>query len=745
MSDPNEKERIKFLRLSKMANGGVFSLADEVIRLEDKIDAIPNFSDVIEQIKGKDGEDSMVPGPQGVQGEKGEKGDTGDSIVGPKGEDGRDGADGKDAEAPLFELEKELPKMGKPVRDGLESLKDDDRLDISAIKGVDASNNKLSDALEKRAIGIVDQRTSFLINKVSNLQRKVDETVASGSGTVTSVAAITLGTTGIDLSSTVANGTTTPVITLQVPTASAANRGALSSADWSTFNAKAPALGADDNYVTDAQLVIIGNTSGTNTGDNATNSQYSGLAASKADLASPTFTGTVTIPTPFTLGAVSVLPTGTELNFVDGVTSAIQTQLNAKAPLASPTFTGTVTIPETPSNATDAASKGYVDGVAQGLSVKGSVLLATAAALPTNTYLLGVITVTATGTLTVDGTVTALNDRILVKDESSALKNGIYKVTTAGAIGVAAVLTRSTDMDVSAEFPGAFVFVETGTVNAAAGFVCTNSTNPNVGTDAINFTQFSGAGEITAGVGLTKTGNTLDADSASTTAVGVVELATDIETNTGTDTTRAITPSNLEAWTGSAQITTVGTLASPVMTTPSLGTPSALVLTNATGLPVAGITASTVTALGVGSIELGHASDTTIARVGAGVISVEGVTIPSISSTSTLTNKRITKRVVTTTDDATAVIDVDVTDVYELTAVANATTISTTGTPTDGQMIVIRIKDAGAAKALTWDAIFVAIGVTLPTTTVLGKWHYIGCTYNTAATKWHAIAVAAQA
>jgi hypothetical protein len=62
----------------------------------------------------------------------------------------------------------------------------------------------------------------------------------------------------------------------------------------------------------------------------------------KTGTASPTFTGTVTIPTPFTLGAVSVTATGTELNYVAGVTSALQTQLNAKAPLASPTFTGTV-------------------------------------------------------------------------------------------------------------------------------------------------------------------------------------------------------------------------------------------------------------------------------------------------------------------------------------------------------------------------------------------------------------------
>jgi 6-phosphogluconate dehydrogenase len=70
-----------------------------------------------------------------------------------------------------------------------------------------------------------------------------------GSGTVTSVAALTLGTTGTDLSSTVATGTTTPVITLQVPTASASNRGALSSTDWTTFNNKAPSVTYTSNYV----------------------------------------------------------------------------------------------------------------------------------------------------------------------------------------------------------------------------------------------------------------------------------------------------------------------------------------------------------------------------------------------------------------------------------------------------------------------------------------------------------------
>ena len=77
-------------------------------------------------------------------------------------------------------------------------------------------------------------------------------------GTVTSVAALTLGTTGTDLSSTVANGTTTPVITLQVPTASATNRGALSSTDWSTFNGKQAALVSGTNIKTVAGVSLLG-------------------------------------------------------------------------------------------------------------------------------------------------------------------------------------------------------------------------------------------------------------------------------------------------------------------------------------------------------------------------------------------------------------------------------------------------------------------------------------------------------
>lgn len=94
------------------------------------------------------------------------------------------------------------------------------------------------------------------------------------------------------------------------------------------------------------------------------------------------------------------------------------------------------------------------------------------------------------------------------------------------------------------------------------------------------------------------------------------------------------------------------TLTSPVLTTPTLGTPASGTLTNCTGLPLSGVLDSTSEALGVGTLEVGHATDTTISRVSAGVIAVEGVTIPTLSSTSTLTNKTLTAPILTGTTTA---------------------------------------------------------------------------------------------
>jgi hypothetical protein len=103
----------------------------------------------------------------------------------------------------------------------------------------------------------------------------------------------------------------------------------------------------------------------------------------------------------------------------------------------------------------------------------------------------------------------ALLDRVLVKNEAAAANNGIYVVTTLGTVSVAYILTRAADMNQAAEVPGAFAFTEQGTVNGGAGFTVAGTGPYVIGTTAINWTQFSGAGEIAAGTGLTKSGNTL--------------------------------------------------------------------------------------------------------------------------------------------------------------------------------------------------------------------------------------------
>ena len=163
----------------------------------------------------------------------------------------------------------------------------------------------------------------------------------------------------------------------------------------------------------------------------------------------------------------------------------------------------------TPSATTDVAIKSYVDSVAQGLAVKPSAAIASTAALsPANTYLSNVLTATGVGILTIDGYNTVLNDYVLVKNEATGANNGLYKVTTAGTASVAYILTRAVEMTTSAQFTGAFVFVEQGTVNAASGFVQT-AIAPTVGTTTIAFTQFSGTGEISVDATLIKTANQL--------------------------------------------------------------------------------------------------------------------------------------------------------------------------------------------------------------------------------------------
>jgi len=166
-----------------------------------------------------------------------------------------------------------------------------------------------------------------------------------------------------------------------------------------------------------------------------------------------------------------------------------------------------------PSSAQDAATKAYVDSVANGLDVKDSVRVATTAALAACTYNngAGTLTADANGALSIDGVTVSTSDRVLIKDQASSVQNGIYTVTATGGASAAFVLTRSPDADTAAELTGGtFFFTEEGTNNADNGYVATHNGVPTFGTTNITFVQFSGAGQISAGDALTKTGNTID-------------------------------------------------------------------------------------------------------------------------------------------------------------------------------------------------------------------------------------------
>ena len=152
----------------------------------------------------------------------------------------------------------------------------------------------------------------------------------------------------------------------------------------------------------------------------------------------------------------------------------------------------------TPTDDAHVATKAYVDAARSGLDVKQSVRAATTAAV-----------LLASGLENgdaVDGVTLVTGDRVLVKNQGTASENGIYVVQSSGAA------VRATDFDGTGEVSGgAFTFVEEGTVNADSGWVVTSNGAITVGTDAIAWVQFSGAGQITAGDGLTKTGNTINA------------------------------------------------------------------------------------------------------------------------------------------------------------------------------------------------------------------------------------------
>jgi len=241
----------------------------------------------------------------------------------------------------------------------------------------------------------------------------------------------------------------------------------------------------------------------------------------------------------------------TELNYVDGVTSAIQTQIDgkastshthaqsditnlttdlaAKASLSGATFTGTVTLAADPSSALDAATKQYVDAMTEGLNVHASVKVATTANI-TNT----IIAEDLENGKTIDGVTLVTGDRVLVKNQTTKSENGIYIVPANG------VASRATDYDSTPEVDaGDFIFVESGTTNGKTGWVQTNVIT-TIGTDAIEFTQFSGAGTVTAGTNISVSGNQVSVIAAPTFSGLVTASASGVAFSDGTQTKEGV-------------------------------------------------------------------------------------------------------------------------------------------------------------------------------------------------------------
>ena len=183
----------------------------------------------------------------------------------------------------------------------------------------------------------------------------------------------------------------------------------------------------------------------------------------------------------------------------------------------------TITNVADPVNTQDAATKGFVEATSQGLDVKDSCVAATTGNITISTAL--------NNGDTLDGVTLSTNDRVLVKDQSTASQNGIYVVGSSPA--------RAADLAAGADAAGFFTFVEQGTVNADNGFVCTsNKGSAVVGTNNLTIAQFSGAGQITAGDGLDKSGNTLSLDLKSNGGLVIesTELAIDLAASSITGT-----------------------------------------------------------------------------------------------------------------------------------------------------------------------------------------------------------------
>lgn len=218
------------------------------------------------------------------------------------------------------------------------------------------------------------------------------------------------------------------------------------------------------------------------------------------------------------------------------------TALDVSGTTTSTLFIGASTTQAAGDNSTKLATTAYVANALLGQDFKEACNVATTVLL-VGTYSNGssgvgaTIIITSTGILAIDGVTSALNDRVLVKNQTSTFQNGIYTVTTAGAIGIAEILTRSTDFNQSAEITsGSSVFIKSGTTQSTTTWAYNGADAPVIGTDPITFVQTAGQGSFTAGNGISITGNSIAINTAVTVDKTTAQVITNKDMTSATNT-----------------------------------------------------------------------------------------------------------------------------------------------------------------------------------------------------------------
>ena len=564
-------------------------------------------------------------------------------------------------------------------------------------KSINLANNTLTTTSAQLATAISDETGSGLV-VFNNSPTLITPTLGVASATSINKVAITAPATSATL--TIADG----------KTLTASNTLTFTGTDTSSV---AFGAGGTVAYVANKLSVFAATTS----------SELAGVISDETGTGALVFANTPTLVTPV-LGAA----TATSITATSGNMTINAAAGNNSVNLV-PTGTGTVDVASKritsvaePTQAQDAATKAYVDSMSNGLDVKASVVAATTAAL-TVTYSNGSsgvgATLTNAGTqaaITIDGIALSSGDRVLIKDQASGAQNGVYTVTTVGTISTNWVLTRATDFDNSPGTevsPGTFFFVENGNTQADNGYVVSNNAAITIGTTAITFSQFSGAGQITAGDGLTKSGNTLNVVGTAG-RISISADAVDIDST----------------YVGQTTITTLGTVAT--------GTWQGSVVAGAYGGTGVANTGKTITIGGNFTHTGAHTLGLTTTANTSVTLPTTG-TLATLAGTETFTNKTLTTPTINggTATALTGLAIRDTSAAYDVTIAAVSSTTLTAGRTLTLDMVnaARTVKLAGnidIAGNLTTAAAFTTSGanaltltttastnVTLPTTGTL--------------------------